>query len=59
MTILGFIFLPMGWAIIITALVLFPPAALGNSFIFAGFCIQIAGLGFVFSGMRRRNEIRR
>jgi hypothetical protein len=49
----------MGWAVVIAALVLFPPAALGNSFVFAGLSIQIAGLGFVFSGMRRRNEMRR
>jgi hypothetical protein len=59
MKILGFMFLPMGWAIAIAALVLFPPAALGNSFVFAGLAIQIAGVGFVFTGMRRRNEMRR
>jgi hypothetical protein len=49
----------MGWAIVIAALVLFPPAALRNSFVFAGLSIQIAGLGFVFTGMRRRNEMHR
>jgi hypothetical protein len=59
MTKLGFMFLPMGWTIIIVALVLFPPTVLGNSFIFAGLGIQVAGLGFVFSGMRHRSEVKR
>lgn len=49
----------MGWAVVIGALVLFPPTIVGNSFVFAGFGIQIAGLSFVFSGIRHRSEVKR
>ena len=49
----------MGWAVLIAALVLFPLTASGNVFLFAGLAIQISGIGLVFSGMRRGNEMRR
>jgi len=59
MKILGFLLLVMGWAVLIAALVLFPPTALANSFVVAGLGIQSAGMALVFLGMRYRSEMSR
>lgn len=59
MKILGFIFLSMGWAILIAALILFPANAFGNTFLIAAVCIQIAGVGFLFSAMKARTGFNR
>lgn len=59
MKLLGFLLLPAGWGIVLTALVLFPLPAWRNCFVVAGICIQIIGFALIFHRMSRRKELSR
>lgn len=56
---LGFLLMPAGWAIVISALILFPPSLARSLFVAAGISVQIGGLSLIFSGMRRGKGLAR
>ena len=59
MKLLGFLLLPAGLGIALTALVLFDQPALRNLFVTAGVSIQALGLALIFHRIRSRKELSR
>jgi hypothetical protein len=47
MKLAGFMLLPAGWLIVLTAIVLLPPGAARAAFLLAGLAIEALGLGLV------------
>lgn len=44
MKLAGFLLLPAGWAIVLTALVLLPPVPVRSAFVLAGVAVEAVGL---------------
>ena len=59
MKLLGFLFLPAGWAIALAALVMFGQQPPRGVFVVAGMCVQGIGLALIFHRIRRRKELSR
>lgn len=53
----GLLLLPAGWAIVISAVVLFPQPSLRWMFVLAGLCIEGVGLVLTFRGSRHPKEL--
>jgi len=47
MKLAGFLLLPAGWAIVMTAISILPPGAARGAFLFAGLGVEALGLGLV------------
>jgi hypothetical protein len=47
MKLAGFLLLPAGWAIMLTALALLPPGSARGAFLLAGLGVEALGLGLV------------
>ncbi len=47
MKLAGFLLLPAGWVIVLTAIVLLPPGSARGAFLLAGLGIQALGMGLV------------
>jgi hypothetical protein len=47
MKLAGLLLLPAGWVIVLTAIVLLPPAPVRSGFVLAGLAVEAVGLGLV------------
>jgi hypothetical protein len=47
MKLAGFLLLPAGWLIVLTAIAILPPGSARAAFLFAGLAIEALGLGLV------------
>jgi hypothetical protein len=47
MKLAGFLLLPAGWLIVLTAIVLLPPGSARAAFLLAGLAIEALGIGLV------------
>ena len=48
MKLAGFLLLPAGWAIVLTAISILPPGSARGAFLVAGLVVEILGMGLVF-----------
>jgi hypothetical protein len=48
MKLAGFLLLPAGWAIVLTAIAILPPGSARGAFLVAGLVVEALGMGLVF-----------
>jgi hypothetical protein len=53
MKLVGFLLLPAGWGIVVSAVVLFPTDGLRWSFVLCGLCLEAAGLALHTASYRK------
>jgi hypothetical protein len=52
MKLAGLLLLPAGWALVLAALVIRPPAAARTGFVLAGFAVELLGLALALRAHR-------
>ncbi len=55
MRVTGFLLLPAGWLLVLSALALLPPGLAQNTFVFAGLAVEAAGLVLVVRSHMRES----